>query len=101
VEPNHKSKGLKGWSANPVPWPANRTLSQFRSRLGGYVHMSVHKNILCPRVGGNREVWPANHVDGLSAIHHLQTNSIKLVEAPLYLYIRILTVEITDITLFL
>jgi hypothetical protein len=43
----------------------------------------------------------AGHVDGLPAVHHLQTNPIKLVEAPLVLYIRILTVEFTQTTLFL
>jgi hypothetical protein len=40
-------------------------------------------------------------VDGRSAIHHLQTNSIKSVEAPIYLYIRNLMVEFTHTTLFL
>jgi hypothetical protein len=40
-------------------------------------------------------------LDGHPTIHHLETNSIKLVEAPLYLYIRILTVEFTHTTLFL
>jgi hypothetical protein len=35
------------------------------------------------------------------AVHHLQTDSIKSVEAPLDLYIRILTVELTHSTLFL
>jgi hypothetical protein len=34
-------------------------------------------------------------------IHHLQTISIKSVEAPLFLYIRILMAEFTDTTLFL
>jgi hypothetical protein len=62
--------------------PAGDTLSQFRSRLGGYVHTSVHKSILCPRVNGNQEEWPAGHVDGCPAINHLQTNSIKSVEVP-------------------
>jgi hypothetical protein len=37
--------------------------------------------------------WPASHVDGQPSVHQLQTDSIKLVEAPLDLYIRILTVE--------
>jgi hypothetical protein len=41
------------------------------------------------------------HVDGHPAVHHLQTNSIKSVEAPLNLYIRILTVELTHTALFL
>jgi hypothetical protein len=76
-------------------------LSKFRPRLGGYVYTLVHKNILRPIVGGNQEEWPAGHVDGRPAIHHLQTDSIKSVEAPLYLYIWILTVEFTHTTLFL
>jgi hypothetical protein len=32
-------------------------------------------------------------VDGCPTVHHLQIYSIKLVEAPLELYIRILAVE--------
>jgi hypothetical protein len=63
--------------------------------------MLVHKSILCLRVGGNREEWPAGHVDGRPAVHHLQTDSIKSVEAPLYLYRRILKVEFKHTTLFL
>jgi hypothetical protein len=63
--------------------------------------MSVHKSILCPRVGGNWEEWPSGHVDGSPAIHHLQTDPINSVEAPLYLYIRILMVEFIHTTLFL
>jgi hypothetical protein len=39
-------------------------------------------------------------VDGRLAVHHLQTDSINSVESPLYLYIRILTVEFTHTTLF-
>jgi hypothetical protein len=91
---NHKSKGPKGR-------PAGHTLSRFRPILGGYVHTSVHKSIPCPRVGGNREEWPADHVDGCSTVHHLQADSIKSVEAPLDLYIRALTVELTHNTLYL
>jgi hypothetical protein len=75
-------------------------LSRFGLRLGGYVHTSVHKSIPCPRVGGNREEWLAGDVDGLPAVHHLQTDSIKLAEAPLDLHIRILMVEFTHTTLF-
>jgi hypothetical protein len=99
--PNHKSKGLKAQSAGPTPWSADHTLSQFRLRLGSYVHMSVHKSILCPGVGENREEWPVGHMDARLAVHHLQTDSIMLVEAPLYPYIRILMVEFTHTTLFL
>jgi hypothetical protein len=40
-------------------------------------------------------------VDGHPTIHHLQTDSIKSVEAPLDLYIRILMVEFIHTTLFL
>jgi hypothetical protein len=57
--------------------------------------------ILCLRISGNRDEWLAGHVDGRLAVHHLQTDSIKLVEAPLYLYIMILLVEFTHSTLFL
>jgi hypothetical protein len=70
-------------------------------RLGGYVHTPVHKSILCPGVNGNWEEWLAGHVNGCLAVHHLQTSSIKSVEAPLGLYIRILTVELSHTTLFL
>jgi hypothetical protein len=75
---NHKSKGL-----------------------GSYVHTSVHKSIICPRVGENWEERLPGHMDGCPAIHHLQTDSIKSVEAPFDLYIRIFMVEFTHTTLFL
>jgi hypothetical protein len=81
--------------------PADHTLSPFRPRLGSCVHTSVHKSILCPGVSGNQEEWPAGHVDGRPAVHHLQTGSIKSIESPLDLYIRILVVELTHTTLFL
>jgi hypothetical protein len=77
------------------------TLSQFRLRLDGYTPKLVYKCIPCPRLGGDREEWPAGHVDGRPTIHHLQTDSIKSVEAPLDLYIRILMVQLTHTTLFL
>jgi hypothetical protein len=64
-------------------------------RLGGYTPKMVYKSIQCPKVGGDWEEWPVGHVDGCPTIHHLQTNSIKSVEAPLDLYIRILMVEFT------
>jgi hypothetical protein len=73
----------------------------FRLRLGSYVHMSVHKSILCPTVDGNQEEWLAVHVDGRPTIQQLQTDSIKSVEAPLYLYIMILMIEFTHTILFL
>jgi hypothetical protein len=63
--------------------------------------MSVHKRILCPRVSGNQEEWSAGHMDGRPTDHDLETDSIKLMEAPFYLYIRILRVEFTHTTLFL
>jgi hypothetical protein len=63
--------------------------------------MFVYKSIPCPRVDGDQKEWPAGHVDGRLAVHQLQTDSIKSVEAPLDLYIQILTVELTHTTLFL
>jgi hypothetical protein len=56
--------------------------------------MSVYKSIPCSEVGGDQEEWPAGHVNGHPTIHQLQTDSIKSVEAPLDLYIRILAVEL-------
>jgi hypothetical protein len=73
--------------------PAGHTLSQFRPRLDGYTPKSVYKSIPCLNVDGDQEEWPADHVDGCPAIHQLQTDSIKSVEAPLDLYIRILAIE--------
>jgi hypothetical protein len=99
--PNHKSRGLKGRLTGPTPWPAGQTMSRFKSRLGSYIHTSVQRRILCTRVSGNMEEWPTNHVDGCPTIHHLQTDLINSVEAPLYPYIRIPTVEFTHTTLFL
>jgi hypothetical protein len=81
--------------------PVGQTLSPFRPRLGGYAHTSVQRRILCPRVDGNWEEWLADHVDGHPAVHHLQTDLIKLVQAPLYPYIWIPTIEFTHTTLFL
>jgi hypothetical protein len=99
--PNHKSKGLKGRLTGPTPWPAGHPLSRFRSGHAGYTPKVVYKSIQCPKVGGNWEEWPASHVDGHPAIHHLHTGSIKSVEAPLYPYIRVLMVEFTHTTLFM
>jgi hypothetical protein len=76
-------------------------LSQFRLRLDGYAPSSVYKSILGPKVSGDWEEWLTGHMDGHPAIHYLQTDSIKSVEAPLDLYIKILTVEFTDTTLYL
>jgi hypothetical protein len=93
VGPNNKSKGHKGRLAGPTPWLVGHTLSWFRARLDGYAPKLIYKSIPCPNVGGDQEEWPVGHVDGCSAVHHLQTDSIKSVEGPLYLYIRILMVE--------
>jgi hypothetical protein len=93
VGTNHKSKGHKGWPAGPTPWLAGHTLIQFRLRLDGYDSKLVYKSILGLKVGGEREEWLTGHVDGHQAVHHVQTDSIKTVEAPLDLYIRILTVQ--------
>jgi hypothetical protein len=81
--------------------PAGHTLSQFKPRLDGYAPTSVYMSIPCPRVGGDWKEWMASHVDGRPTIHHIQTDSIKSVEATLDVYIRILTVELTHTTLFL
>jgi hypothetical protein len=99
--PNHKSMGHKGRPEGPTAWTVGHTLSQFRPRLDDYTSKSVRKRIPCTRVSGDREEWSAGHVDGRPAVHHLQTDSIKWVEAPLDLYIRILIVEFTHTTLFL
>jgi hypothetical protein len=53
----------------------------------------VYKNIQCQKVGGDWKEWPTGHVDGRLAVDHLETDSIKSVEVPLNLYIRILAVE--------
>jgi hypothetical protein len=91
--PNHKSKGHKCQPIGPTLSPVGHTLSWFRPRLDGYAHKLVYKSIPCPKVGGDREEWPAGHVDGHPIVHHFQTDSMKSVEAPLDLYIRILRVE--------
>jgi hypothetical protein len=73
--------------------PAVHTLSWFRLQLDGYSPKSVYKSIPGPKVGGDWDEWSISHMDARLAIHHLQTNSIKLVEASLDLYIRILAVK--------
>jgi hypothetical protein len=80
---------------------AGLTFSRLKPRLGGYIHTSVQRRILCPRVSGNQEEWLAGHVDGRPAVHHLQTDLIKSVEDPLYPNIRIPMVEFAHTTLFL
>jgi hypothetical protein len=93
-------KGAQG-PTGPTTWPVGHTLSWFRPRLDAYAPKSVYKSIPGPKVGGDREEWPIGHVDGRPIVHHLQTDSIKLVEAPLYLYIGILVVEFTHTILYL
>jgi hypothetical protein len=90
---NHKSKGHKGWSAGPTPLSVDHSLSWFRPRLDDYTPMSVYESIPCSKVIGDWEEWPTDHMDGRPAVYQLQTNSIKSVEDPLDLYIRILMVE--------
>jgi hypothetical protein len=91
--PNHKSKGHKDRPAGPTPWLAGHTLSRFNVRLDNYIPKSIYKSIPYSKVGGDQEEWLAGHVDGHLSVHRLQTDSIKSVEAPLDLYIRILVVE--------
>jgi hypothetical protein len=86
VGPNQESKGHKGR-------PAGDTLSWFRPKLDGYTPKSVYKSIPGLKVGGDQEEWPTGQLDGCPAVPHLQTDSIKSVEAPLDLYIRIIFVE--------
>jgi hypothetical protein len=88
-----RSRGAKPevkWAQGPV----GHILSRFRPRLDGYATKSVYKSIPCSKVSGDWEEWSAKHVDGRPAVHQLQTNSIKSMEAPLDLYIRILVVEL-------
>jgi hypothetical protein len=61
---------------------------------------------LCSHIGLEEDPmpesrWKLGGVDGRLAVHHLQTDLINSVEAPLYAYIRISTVEFTPTTLFL
>jgi hypothetical protein len=80
--------------------PAGNTLSRLRPRIDEYAPKSVYMSIPGLKVSGDWE-WPTGDVDGRPAAHHLQADSIKLVEAPLDLDIRILMVEFTHTTLFL
>jgi hypothetical protein len=72
---------------------AGHTFSRSRPRLDVYTPKSVYKCMPCLKVGGDQEEWSVGHVDGRLAVHQLQTDSIKSMEAPLNLYIRILMVE--------
>jgi hypothetical protein len=80
---------------------ARHTMSRFRPRPDGYAPKLVYKSIPCLNVSADQEEWLAGHMDGRPAVHHLQTNSMKSVEAPLDLYIMILAVESTHTTLYL
>jgi hypothetical protein len=88
----HRPRGAKP-QVKGAQRPTGHTLSQFRLRHDNYAPKLVYMDIQCPKVCGDQEEWPNSHVDGRLAIHHLQIDSIKLVEAPIDLYIRILTVE--------
>jgi hypothetical protein len=102
-----KSMGHKSRSDGPTPWPGSHTLRRFRPKLDGYAPMLVCKSVPCLRVSGDWEEWLADNVDGRPttycrpAIHHLQIDLIKSMEAPLDLYVRILMVELTHTTLYL
>jgi hypothetical protein len=85
--------GHKGQPAGPTPWLIGHTLSRFRPTLDGYAPKSIYMCIPSSKVGGDREEWSAGDVDGHPAVHQLQTDSSKTVEAPHDLYTRILTVE--------
>jgi hypothetical protein len=97
--------GGDGWQGaiNTAGWPCGlRSIAvQFRPEPTQSVAARL---ALVPRRSGRlvglevmdyREpsTWPAGHVDGRPTIHHLQTDSIMSMEAPLELYIRILVVE--------
>jgi hypothetical protein len=88
----HRPRGAKP-QVKGAQGPASHTLSWFRLRLDGYALKSAYKSNTCLKVSGDWAEWPADLVDVRLAVHHLQTNSIKLVEAPLDLYIKILVVE--------
>jgi hypothetical protein len=81
VGPNHKSKELKDRQATHSVIQAETWW--LRSYIGSQEYPMLESR------------WKLRGVASLQAIHHLQTDSIKLVEAPLNLYIRILTVEFT------
>jgi hypothetical protein len=92
--PDQKSKGLKGRPLGLTTWPTGHTLSRFRLRPGA---MFIRQFI---RVSHAQESMESRR-RGHPTIHNLQTDSVKSVEAPLDLYIRILMVELTHATLFL
>jgi hypothetical protein len=94
-------KGAQGPTDRPNPMAGRPHFESVQAETWQLIHMSVHKSILYSRVSGNWEEWPIGHVDGRPTIHHLQTNSIKSMEGPLDLYIRILMVEFTHTTVFL
>jgi hypothetical protein len=53
-----------------------------------------HKGYPTLEVSGTQEEWSAGHVDGRPTIHLLQTDLVKLVQAPLYLYKRLLMMKV-------
>jgi hypothetical protein len=86
VGPNHKSKEHKSR-------PVGRPHFECRDLAATFIR----------RLTRESHAWELVEIgrSGRPAIHHLQTDSIKSVEASLDLYIRILTVELTHTTLFL
>jgi hypothetical protein len=95
-----QAKGAQGPGGRPNPMASRPYFESVRAGTWW----------LCSHVSSQEHPMPdsrwkmggvAGHVDGRMAVHHLQTDSIKSVEAPLYPYIRILTVEFTYTTLFL
>jgi hypothetical protein len=94
-------KGAQGPADRPNPMVGRPHFELVRARTWRpRSHVGSEEDPI-PRVGGNRGEWPTGHVDGRLAVHHLQTELIKLMEAPLYPYIRIPSVEFTDTILFL
>jgi hypothetical protein len=84
----------RGRSAGPTSWPVAQSLSRFSPRLDGHVATSVHKGYPTLEVSGIREEWPTGHVDRCPAIHLLQTDLVKSVQAPLCLYKRPLMMKV-------
>jgi hypothetical protein len=79
VGPDPRSSGPSGQQASPNPWPTGQALRWFGSGVDGHVTMLVQKEY--PRL----EVCGI-HMDGRPAVHLLQTNFVKSMEAPLCPY---------------
>jgi hypothetical protein len=90
----HRLSGPTDWQADLTPWPAGQSLSQFSPRLDGHVATLVHKGYPMLEVNGTREEWPASNVNGRPKVHILQTDLVKLVQAPLCLYKRLLMMKV-------